>query len=291
MKEDFNETLEILLDTENSEVLFTVSAENVFNLLLNTTGMLINGFLVYFVLRFKKMWTRENVCLINWAICDIFYWLLGASIYVTLRMTTFHVEGWLYNLVNLQLVFTEAGACFMFLLTLTCIFKCSVKCLSVIFLVIWVTVFIFSLVMACVYVNALVVHLFSAIFLVLLIAILISLILYFIKVIQKKHTVNQKYRMTIVGFYEICRVVRLTAFILQHAVPAAPRFFCTSLFYLSFMHPIINAILLIILDDNYNICFRNFYKCSNKFIEDKLNTKTEDELGLNTNFQHTPLDA
>lgn len=280
MDEDFdydtNQSEEILKPIEIGDLMFFIAF---------IIGILSDLMIMYCILRYKKMKTKANLCILNWSIASCFtlatqirsYKLIshafGLIVYSKLLCYT----------LEYQTIFHAGCSLFMMLLSVDYVFdKCTMKQLNLTFVLIWsviIGIIVFSTTLCA---NGIHVP-YSAIIL------MFTFFLFLVCVLMKCRT----YKTTI-SVTEKVRLCLCTCFLIYWLLLwitfAANIIFYTNvlknihiiLILLIYVYPLINFILLISIDKNYKLCLLQLLRCTNQYVEATICYKEDGNNGQQT---------
>lgn len=263
--EDYHE---VIATTE--EILSPINAEDIVFFVTFVIGILSNLLVIYCILRFKKMKTKVNLCLLNWTIANCFTLLTQDRSY-KLVAHTFGLNIFsnvLCYTLEYRLIFHAGCAMFIMLLTIDYIFnKLSVKKLNLTFLLIWAFIIInlmLSSTLCAIGIN----FKYSAISLLLIFFVFILLILMKCDSYKKSNNITERVKITLSTFFLIYWLVVWVVF-------AANIMFYRNMLnivhlvviLLIYVYPLLHLLLLIKIDKNFKLCVLQAIRCSNQYVE------------------------
>lgn len=275
---------ETLNETFKNEVLSNpFVAEDLAYFITFVIGVLADCLIAYCILRFKKMRTNTNLCVLHWSAANCLG-LVSQSRSYKLMAYLFNVSVFnslLCYTLEFQAIFHTASAVFMLILSLDCaVEKYSSKLLNIVFGSIWGIVLILLIITgslcACGHYVPYNTLFFTVSLFLLLVTILVKNCIYNKEVMQEKNIRKRKLRFTLVcGYitYWLIIWIALSAHVIWYNMLLKITHFM--IFFLAYMYSVFNFGLLVYFDRNFKLCLLQTLRCSNKYVDGTICYKEE----------------
>lgn len=269
VQDEFVDAIEILNPIKPEDLIFFISF---------IIGFLSDILIIYCILRFKKMQTKVNLCVLNWSIASCFTLLTQIRSYKLIAHAFGFIiySNFLCYTLQYQTIFHTASAIFMMLLSIDYVFdKLTFKKLIISFSVIWSITTIVVIISTILCANNLYIA-YPAVFL--KISLFLFLIIMILKCCSYKKTSNITERIKIC--LSSCFLIYWLTFWILMTINII---FYTNvlkniyvfIFLLVYLYPLISLILLTYIDINFKLCLLQTIRCSYQYVEATISYKDE----------------
>lgn len=250
-------------------------------------AIIANIFLIYCILRFKKMHIERNILILNWSIADTLHIITNILSFDLIPSFSGLIKFDEYpcSVFETRAMFHVTTIIFVLWLLLDCTFqKCTRKCFMLTIVCIWGIAYlcIITSIALCIYGTYLPYSYASL--LILFFALLISCLIYSCIALKRKVrdvvVEDSTFRFSAATMYVICWLTNIVCFYLSFFLNSKLLFSISkSVAIIGYMNVIINLFLFSYIDRNYGICFSNAFKCvPNANVNDKISYNENSEV-------------
>lgn len=244
-----------------------------------SVAIIANLFLIYCLLRFKKMRIRRNIIILNWSIADTLHMISNIFSFDLIPNVTglYKYDEYFCGIFETRAMLHITTIIFVLWLLLDCTFKkCTRKCFLLTIICIWVIAYLgmITSVALCIY-GIYLPYSYSGLlffFAILIISCLIYSCLALKRKIKKINVDDSAFRFSAVTMYGICWLSHIICFYLSFFLTSKLLYSISkSVAITGYMNIIINLFLYAYIDRNYGICYSYAFKCDKDInVNDKI---------------------
>lgn len=234
-----------------------------------SVAIIANLFLIYCLLRFKRMRIRRNIIILNWSIADTLHMIANIFSFDLLPNVSglYKYDEYFCGIFETRAMLHITSVIFVLWLLLDCTFqKCSRKCFFLTITCIWVIAYLgmITSIALCIYGTYLPYSYGSllVIFIILITSCLIYSCLAIKRKIKNVIVDDSAFRFSAVIMYAVCWTANIITFYLSFFLTSKLLYSISkSVAIIGYMNIIINLFLFAYIDRNYSVCFSYAFKC------------------------------